>query len=143
MKKLILMLIACLALGVVVAGCGSDDDDGGGGSDSGGAAAPAETSGGGATTEKSGGTSAKAAEVDMKDITFTPETITVDAGATVTWKNEDSVGHDVTADDDSFSSGDPGGISGGGEFKHTFAKAGDFKYVCTVHPGMEGEVVVK
>ena len=44
---------------------------------------------------------------------------------------------------DSFKSGDPGGISGGGEFKHSFDKAGSFKYVCTVHPGMEGTVVVK
>ncbi len=143
MKKIFVLLVACLALGLVASGCGSDDDGDSGGNDSGGAAAPAETSGGGATTEKSGGGSGKTAEVDMKDIKFDPVTLTVDAGTTVTWKNEDSVGHDVTADDDSFSSGDAGGISGGGEFKHTFDAAGAFKYVCTVHPGMEGEVVVK
>ncbi len=61
----------------------------------------------------------------------------------MTWTNEDSADHDVTADDGSFKSGDPGGISSGQTFEHTFDEAGDFKYVCTVHPGMEGEVVVK
>ena len=49
--------------------------------------------------------------------------------------------HDVTAD--SFSSGDPGAMGGGATFEHTFEEAGTFDYVCTVHPGMEGTVVVE
>ncbi len=77
----------------------------------------------------------------MKDIKFAPATVTVKAGDTVTWVNDDSVGHDVTADD--FKSGKPGDIQGGGTFKHKFAAAGTFDYVCSVHPGMEGSVVVK
>ncbi|HEY6780530.1 MAG TPA: plastocyanin/azurin family copper-binding protein [Thermoleophilaceae bacterium] len=138
MKKIFVLLAACLALGLVAAGCGSDDNDSS--SDSGGAAAPAQTDSSGG----SGGAAAKGnTEVVMKDISFQPGTVTVAKGATVTWKNEDSANHDVTADDGSFKSGGAGDISGGGTFKHTFDKAGSFGYVCTVHPGMKGTVVVK
>ena len=140
MTKWLTLMVACLALGLVVAGCGGDDENGG---DGGGAAAdttsaPQETDAGGGATAPAGGK-----EVVMKDITFQPETVDVAKGDTVTWKNDDSVNHDVTADDDSFSSGDAGGMASGDTFEHTFDKAGSFKYVCTVHPGMEGEVVVK
>ena len=43
---------------------------------------------------------------------------------------------------DTFKSGSAGGIGGGQTFKHAFTKAGTFSYVCTVHPGMKGTVVV-
>jgi plastocyanin len=121
MTRWLAMLLACAALGMVGAGCGGDDDDDGGGGSAGGG-------GGGA-------------QVTMKDIKFDPSDVTVKAGDTVTWTNEDSVGHDVTGDD--FKSGDPGGIAGGDTFEHTFDEAGTFKYVCTVHPGMEGAVKVE
>jgi plastocyanin len=125
-------LVTCLALGLVAAGCGGGDDNGGGGSSS--SEQPAKPA-------KSGGGGAGGAQVTMKDIKFNPGSVTVKKGGTVTWTNDDSVGHDVTAD--SFKSGDAGGIQSGQTFKHTFDKAGTFKYVCTVHPGMEGTVVVK
>jgi len=124
MTRLLALLLACTAL--LAAGCGGgDDDEGTSSSDQ----APAPSA-------ESGGT-----EVAMKNIKFDPATVTVKAGDTVTWVNDDSVDHDVTADD--FKSGEPGGISGGGTFKHKFATAGTFDYVCSVHPGMEGSVVVK
>ena len=136
MKKTFVLLAACLMLGLVAAGCGGDDNDSG--DSGGGGGTPAETD------SSSGGGAAKGdVEVDMKDISFQPGSVTVAKGSTVTWKNEDSANHDVTADDDSFKSGDPGGIASGQSFKHTFDEAGDFKYVCTVHPGMDGTVVVK
>jgi plastocyanin len=132
MRKLLALLLACLALGLVVAGCGGDDDDddGGGG-------------GGGATTEQpaDGGGGGGGAEVTMEGIEFRPAEITVAAGDTVTWTNNDSAGHDVTGDD--FESGEPGGIAQGDTFEHTFEEAGTFDYVCTVHPGMEGTVTVE
>jgi len=79
--------------------------------------------------------------VTMKDIKFNPSTVNIKVGDTVTWTNDDSIAHDVTGD--GFKSGSAGNIQGGGTYKHTFDKAGTFKYVCTVHPGMEGKVVVK
>ena len=62
-------------------------------------------------------------------------------GGTVKWTNDDSVGHDVTAS--SFKSGAAGGIKQGDTFEQTFDTAGTFSYRCTVHPGMNGTVVVK
>lgn len=140
MTKLLTLIVACLALGIVVAGCGGDDE----GSSSSSAAdtsadtAASDTVGGGAAAPAAGGK-----KVVMKDITFVPADVSVAVGDTVTWTNDDTVNHDVTADDKSFSSGDAGNLAPGDKFEHKFDKAGTFKYVCTVHPGMEGTVVVK
>jgi plastocyanin len=131
MARWLALLLACMALGLVVAGCGGDDDEDEGGG--GGAATTEEPAGGGGG---GGGTA-----VSMEGIAFNPAEVTVGAGDTVTWTNNDSVGHDVTADE--FSSGDPGGLAQGDTFEHTFEEAGSFDYVCTVHPGMEGTVVVE
>ena len=79
-------------------------------------------------------------QVTMKDIKFNPDSLKVKAGQTVTWTNDDSVGHDVTAD--GFNSGGAGNIEPGKTFTHKFAKAGSYPYVCSVHPGMEGTVKV-
>jgi plastocyanin len=135
MRTLAATLSACLALGLVAVGCGGDDDEGDGGG------------GGGAatTTEKQpatgGGGAAATVDVSMKDIEFKPKTVDAAKGGSVKWTNDDSVGHDVTASD--FKSGDPGGMGSGDSFTRKFNAAGTFSYRCTVHPGMEGTVVVK
>jgi len=133
MTRWLALLLACMALGLVAAGCGDDDDDDGGG---GGGAETTEQPAGGGDGGGGGGT-----EVSEEGTAFKPAEVTVSAGDTVTWTNNDSVAHDVTAD--SFSSGEPGGMAPGDNFKHTFQEAGTFDYVCTVHPGMEGTVVVE
>jgi plastocyanin len=140
--RLLALLFACLALAVVAVGCGGDDDDNGDGGNGGAAAttdeqpAPkAEDTGGG-----SGGTG-PGTKVSMKDIKFNPSTVTIKPGGKVTWTNDDSVGHDVTAD--GFNSGGAGNISSGSTFSHVFKKPGTYKYVCSVHPGMEGTVKVE
>jgi plastocyanin len=149
MKRLLALLFACIVVALVAAGCGGDDDNGDSGSSAGGGG-NADTEQPAPTAEDNGGTSAGGGggggggggkEVDMKDIKFNPGTVKIKPGGKVTWVNHDSVGHDVTAD--GFSSGSPGGIDDGASFTHTFKKAGSYKYVCSVHPGMEGEVVVK
>lgn len=143
MKTTLTALGACLALGLPIAGCGGDDNN-----DSGAAPAtptePTHTSGGSANT--GGGVKAAGAKVTLKDISFKPSQVTVPNGGTVTWTNEDSVGHDVTktgGPGPNFKSGDAGGLNNGDTFKQTFDTPGTIKYVCTVHPGMEGTVVVK
>jgi plastocyanin len=146
MTRWLALLLACMALGLVVAGCGDDDDDGGGG---GGGAETTEQpaggggdgGGGGGDGGGGGGGGGGATEVSEEGIAFNPAEVTVGVGDTVTWTNNDSVAHDVTAD--SFSSGEPGGMDPGATFEHTFEEAGTFDYVCTVHPGMEGTVVVE
>jgi plastocyanin len=145
MTRWLALLLACAALALVAAGCGDDDDDDGGGGGAATTEQPAggggDDGGGGGDDDGGGGGGGGATEVSMEGIAFQPAEVTVSAGDTVNWVNNDTVGHDVTAD--SFSSGEPGAMANGDEFEHTFEEAGTFDYVCTVHPGMEGSVVVE
>ena len=133
MTRRLALLFACLALGLVVAGCGGDDDDG----DSGNADTQEQT----APAPEAEGGGGGATEVSMEGIKFDPAEVTVKTGDSVTWVNNDTVGHDVTGDD--FKSGEPGAMENGDTFEQAFDTAGTFDYVCTVHPGMKGTVSVK
>ncbi len=140
MRKWLALLLACIALTLVAAGCGGDDDDGGGGdSGSGGAAQEKEPA------DSAQGSSGGGAQVGMKNIQFEPGDVTIKAGDTVTWTNNESVPHDVDGGGAGvkFSSGEQGGMDEGATFKFTFDKAGTYDYVCRVHaPGMAGTVTV-
>jgi plastocyanin len=144
MRRLLALLLALVALAVVAAGCGGDDDDGGDGGNGGGNTPAAEEPAPTAEEDDGGGGSGgtgPGTQVSMKDIKFNPETVTIKPGGKVTWTNDDSVGHDVTADD--FESGGPGEMQGGSTYSHVFKKPGTYDYVCSVHPGMKGTVKVK
>ena len=77
--------------------------------------------------------SSAAMAVTIKDYAFTPATLTVPAGTTVTWTNNDPVPHTATASDGSF---DSGNLNPGQSFSFTFATPGSFSYVCQYHAGM-------
>ncbi len=74
------------------------------------------------------------------DFGFTPATLTVTVGATVTWTNTGKVDHTVTANGGAF---DSGTLSPGASFSFTFKVAGAFAYHCAIHPFMTGTVIVK
>lgn len=78
--------------------------------------------------------------VQISNFAFSPATLTVKVGDTVTWTNQDSMGHSATADDGSF---DTGVIAQGATGTTTFTKAGTFTYHCSVHPSMKGTIVVQ
>jgi len=78
--------------------------------------------------------------VKIANFAYEPATVTVEAGQTVEWINEDSAQHTATATDGSFKSPD---LNQGQKFSHTFTKAGTFTYYCRFHRGMKGTVVVK
>ena len=78
--------------------------------------------------------------VDIAGFAFSPQSVTVDVGDTVTWTNADAQGHTATADDASF---DTGTIAGGASASETFATAGTFGYHCRIHPAMTATVVVR
>lgn len=79
-------------------------------------------------------------EVFIQGMAFTPSTITVNAGTTITWTNNDGVVHNVTSNTSGlFSSGS---LSPNGTYSHLFSTAGTFPYKCTLHPSMTGSVVV-
>jgi plastocyanin len=128
----LLAVVALMAV-LAVAGCGSS----GGGTSSSGSSTPASTA-----TPTSGGSAAASggSTVEIANFMFTPMTLTVSAGTTVTWKFDDSTPHTVAADDNSFMSPP---MSKGQTYTHTFATAGTVKYHCSIHPFMTGVIVVK
>lgn len=78
--------------------------------------------------------------VRINMLTYSPQTLTVKAGTTVTWINEDPFPHTATADGGSF---DTGNIGQNQRASVTFNKPGTFPYTCTPHPFMKGIVQVE
>jgi plastocyanin len=87
------------------------------------------------TSAAAGGTA-----VSVANFSFSPGTLTVPAGSTVTWTFKDSTDHNVTADDKSFASKNS---SSGATYSFHFTKAGTYSYMCTIHPFMTAKVVVQ
>ena len=90
------------------------------------------------------GTSASASPVatttvDLpKSYRFEPTAIVVEAGATVTWTNHDNFSHTV-----GFEGDEPLAMAPGESVTRMFATAGEYRYVCTLHPqNMKGTVLV-
>ena len=76
--------------------------------------------------------------VNIKDNQFTPQSVTIKAGDTVSWVNQDQMKHNVDLD----TAKSP--LLGKGEtYSHTFDKPGKYSYECEVHPFMKGTVIVQ
>jgi plastocyanin len=77
--------------------------------------------------------------VDLpKSYRFDPPAIAVSAGATVTWTNNDNFSHTVT-----FEGEEPLAMAPGAFVTRTFPAAGEYAYLCTLHPqNMKGTVLV-
>ena len=138
------LVIAVAAAGVaIVAGCGSPAS---------GAAqpAPAPVMPGMPMAPAAGSGTASAPDapvattvVAIQNFAFSPATITVKAGSTVTWTNRDEDPHNVTAQ----SGGTSGpfhspALSTGQSYRYTFTALGRFDYLCTIHPFMTATVLV-
>ena len=80
--------------------------------------------------------------VTIKDYMFSPAAVKVKVGTMVTWTNQDSVNHTVTADTNSTDAPESIDIAQGKTYSFTFKKAGTFTYHCFPHPYMHGTVVV-
>ena len=103
--------------------------------------APAATSASSSTSAATAAVPVTGSEtqVTIKSFAFDPDSVTVKAGDTVTWTNQDSAAHTVTADDNSWTSPN---IAKGATFSHTFTTAGTVAYHCSIHPTMKATVVV-
>jgi plastocyanin len=77
--------------------------------------------------------------VNIKNFAFSPATVTVTAGSTVVWTNQDSIQHDITFDGGSIVSSV---LNHNDTFSHTFPTAGTYHYICSIHPFMHGTVIV-
>ncbi len=78
--------------------------------------------------------------VTIADFAFSPATLTITAGDTVTWTNNDQVVHTATSTTGAFDSGD---LDQGESFSFTFTNPGTYDYLCTPHPTMTGQIVVQ
>ena len=92
------------------------------------------------TIAAGGAASPSAAAVRIVDFAFAPQTLTVHAGAAVTWTNADAFAHSVRSNDGAF---DEAQMDTGGTASVTFAKPGTYAYVCGIHNSMTGTVVVE
>jgi plastocyanin len=107
-------LVALAVAALAVAGCGGSSGGGGG-------SAPGA--------------------VSMKGLRFHPDNVTVKVGEKVTWTNDDSTDHNVTATHGAkFMSQ---AFGNGKTYSFTPRRAGTVSYVCTLHPGMVGKLIVK
>jgi plastocyanin len=78
--------------------------------------------------------------VTMDGVSFTPERLIVKVGETVTWTNKDPFPHSVTSSAGGFESGE---IAPDGRWQYRATAAGTFPYTCTLHPGMDGTLIVE
>ena len=81
--------------------------------------------------------------VELRDISFSPSVLRIRTGQRVTWRWDDGpyVPHDVRSSGTPRFAGSPAKKAG----THTvrFTRAGTYRYVCTIHAGMTGRVVVR
>jgi plastocyanin len=90
-----------------------------------------------ATTAAGGGATS---QVTLQNLQITPATVTIKAGDTVTWTNNDSTTHHLVGDNGEFDSGD---MTPGSTFSFKFATAGTVAYHCSIHPSMTGTITVQ
>ena len=77
--------------------------------------------------------------VSITNFAFVPATLTVHRGDSVTWTNHDEEPHTIAAGDGSFHSP---GMDANATYSYTFTTAGNYDYICGIHPFMHGTVVV-
>lgn len=81
--------------------------------------------------------------IAIRNFAFSPSTLTVKAGTTVTWTNDDSSPHQLASDAGSPVAFSSPSLANGASFTFTFSQAGTYPYHCTIHPSMKGTLVVQ
>jgi plastocyanin len=79
-------------------------------------------------------------QIEVRDFMFAPNTLTVSAGAQVTWVNKDDEPHTVVSDTGTFRSG---AMDTNESFSFKFDKPGTYHFTCSIHPRMVGTIIVK
>jgi plastocyanin len=85
---------------------------------------------------------ARSAEIVIENFKFLPTTLTVAPGTAVTWNNHDEEPHNIVNIDQPRRFRSPA-VDGGEKYTFVFDQPGTYKYICAVHPHMEGTVIVK
>ena len=90
---------------------------------------------------KRGSMSLGANEIGIDNFAFTPKTLTVARGTTVTWINNDDVPHVIVSPQGRFPVSPV--LDTNGRYSATLKGAGTYDYFCSVHPVMTGRIVVQ
>jgi plastocyanin len=126
MRRLVLLTLLCVA----AAGCGGEEPPPPPPAPPPGAAPP-------------GASAKESVTVRMKDIQYVPREVKVARGGTVTWDNTDTPPHTVTKEAGPGKEFDSGTLQPGQKFEQRFSTTGRIEYVCEIHPGQTGTVVVE
>jgi plastocyanin len=94
----------------------------------------------GTTSKTTTSSTSSNSTVSLANFAFSPATLNVTVGTTVTWTNNDSTTHTVTSDTGVF---DSGNLAPNSTFSYKFNNAGTFAYHCSIHTSMTGKVIVK
>jgi plastocyanin len=84
---------------------------------------------------------APAGAVSIANFTFSPPTLTVKAGTTVTWTNNDDIPHGIASSSNAFTRSKA--LDTNDSFSFTFSTPGSYQYFCYIHPHMVGTIVVE
>ena len=87
-------------------------------------------------------TTSQVIPVAIKGFIYSPDPVTVPAGASIAWTNEDNAPHTSTGIGDAISALDSGAIVFGQTFTQQFETPGTYPYYCVYHPNMLGTVIV-
>jgi plastocyanin len=79
--------------------------------------------------------------LSIDNFTFTPQTLTVKAGTTVTWINRDDIPHGIASSNSAFKKS--GALDTDDSYSFTFTTPGTYQYFCYLHPHMVGSIVVE
>ena len=79
--------------------------------------------------------------LSIHNFTFTPQTLTVKAGTTVTWINKDDIPHGIASSNNAFKKS--GALDTDDSYSFTFTTPGTYQYFCYLHPNMVGSIVVE
>ena len=80
-------------------------------------------------------------EVKIDNFSFSPATVTIPVGATVTWINQDDLPHTIVSSEGKTLKSTV--LDTDQKFSYTFSKAGAYPYYCGIHPKMTGKIVVQ
>jgi plastocyanin len=80
------------------------------------------------------------AAIQIDNFSYSPSTLVVVPGTTVTWTNDDDDVHTVVEKDRKFRSA---ALDTDDRFSQTFTGPGEYDYFCSLHPRMTGKIIVK
>ena len=82
-----------------------------------------------------------ASMIAIDNFSFTPATLTVKAGTTVTWTNKDDIPHGIASSNKTFARSKA--LDTDDSYSFTFTTPGTYQYFCYLHPHMVGSIVVE